>query len=62
MTNSAAVTGTLVRYTSTVDGCLRITIELNELEAAQFHERFEGNIINTAVVVARMREAPSTSP
>lgn len=61
MTDSAAVTGTLVKYSSTADGCLRITIELNELEAAQFHDRFGGNIVNTVVVVARMTYETSST-
>jgi hypothetical protein len=49
-----AIQGILTGYRTTVDGGLKLTVELDELQAALFHEGFPG--INVAVVVARISE------
>jgi hypothetical protein len=49
-----AVHGILIKYATTADGGLRLTIELDELQAALFQEGFKG--INYTVAVARLGE------
>lgn len=62
MTDSCTVTGVIAGYSTTADGCLRLKIELNELETVQFQERFTGILKGTSVVIARMAdESPSGS-
>jgi hypothetical protein len=41
------------------DGSLRLTIELDELQAGTYHELFHG--INIAVAVARLNGEPETA-
>ena len=56
-----AVQGILSGYRTTADGGLKLTIELDELQAALFHEGFNG--INITVAVARLEdETPSARP
>lgn len=40
MVDAAIVRGEIVAYKSTVDGGSRVTLELDELETAKFHESF----------------------
>jgi hypothetical protein len=47
-----AIQGILTGYRTTVDGGLKLTVELDELQAALFHEGFPG--INVTVVIARL--------
>jgi hypothetical protein len=54
MNEPIAVTGILSGYRTTADGGLKITIELDELQSAKFHEAFPG--INLTVAVARLTE------
>lgn len=49
-----AVQGILTGYRTTVDGGLKITVELDELQAHLFHEGFPA--INIAVAVARLND------
>jgi len=49
-----AIMGILSGYRTTADGGLKITIELDEFQAARFHEIFPG--INLTVAVARLLE------
>lgn len=58
MTDPIAVQGTISKYRTTADGCLRIEIELNELETAKFHESFAHGAY---VVVARLTD-PDEQP
>lgn len=55
----AVIQGVLSGYRTTVDGGLRLTIDLDELQAAHFHEAFHG--INLFVAVARLNEPESAS-
>ena len=50
--SAAAVQGVLTAYRTMADGSLRLTIELDELQAHEFHQAFTG--INLAVAVARL--------
>jgi hypothetical protein len=50
----AAVTGLLTSYRTTSDGGLRLTVELDELQASIFHDAFPS--INLFVAVARINE------
>lgn len=54
MTDPMAIMGILSGYRTTADGGLKITIELDEFQAARFHEIFPG--INLTVAVARLLE------
>jgi hypothetical protein len=48
-----AVQGTLTSYRSTVDGGIKLTVELDELQAFEFRESFPG--IGSTVAVAPLR-------
>ena len=50
----AAVMGLLSGYRTTVDGGLKLTVELDELQASIFHDAFPS--INLMVAVARINE------
>jgi hypothetical protein len=50
--SEVVVQGILSGYRTTVDGGLKVTVELDELQAALFHEGFPG--INVTVVIARL--------
>lgn len=50
-----AVQGMLTAYRSTADGGVRLTVDLDELQAQLFREGF--GVINIAVVVARIHES-----
>jgi len=54
MNEPIAITGVLSGYRTTADGGLKITIELDELQAMKFHELFPQ--INLTVAVARLHE------
>lgn len=54
MSEQIIVTGLLAGYRTTKDGGLNITIELDELQAAKFHEGFVG--INLTVALARLED------
>jgi hypothetical protein len=48
----AAVIGCLTGYKTRVDGSLVITVMLDEIQAQEFHQSFQG--INLTVAVARL--------
>jgi hypothetical protein len=50
--NGIVVKGLVGGYRTTKDGGLNVTIELDEHQAARFHESFHG--INILVAVARL--------
>lgn len=54
MNEQIAISGILAGYRTTADGGLKITIDLDELQSAKFHEIFPG--INLTVAVARLTE------
>lgn len=54
----AAVQGELSGYRTLADGTLRITVDLDELQSALFHEsRFSKGV---AVAVARLNQDPES--
>lgn len=53
-----AVQGVLSGYRTTVDGGLKVTVELDELQAAAFHEGFGG--INFTVALVRLNDQPES--
>ena len=55
----AAVMGMLSGYRTTVDGGLRITVDLDELQASVFHDAFRQ--VNIMVAVARLEEPTEAS-
>ncbi len=55
-----AVQGLLTGYRTTVDGGLKITVELDEIQAAFFHQGFPG--INVPVAVARLSDETPSRP
>ncbi|MCU1318113.1 MAG: hypothetical protein JWN63_3435 [Candidatus Acidoferrum typicum] len=54
MNEQIAISGVLSGYRTTADGGLKITIELDELQSAKFHDLFPG--INLTVAVVRLTE------
>jgi hypothetical protein len=57
--SEVAIQGILTGYRTTVDGGLKLTVELDELQAALFHEGFPG--INVTVVIARLSDETEKS-
>lgn len=55
-----AVQGILIGHRSTADGGMKLTIELDELQAALFGETF-GVAINYTVAVARLTDASESA-
>lgn len=55
MNEPIAIEGVISGYRSTADGCLKVTIELNELQTVRFHEGFTP-AKGILVAVARMQE------
>jgi len=55
MNESIAITGVISGYRTTADGTLKVTVELDELQTAKFHEGFGHGVF---VAVARLEEQP----
>lgn len=55
MNDSIAIQGVISGYRSTADGCLKVTIELDELQTVKFHEGFTP-AKGILVAVARLQE------
>lgn len=53
MTIAAAVSGTITGYKTLADGTLRITVDLDEPQAARYHEFFHG--LHLEVAIARLQ-------